>query len=274
MTEHPSNLSVYRAPEVVAHYAGLNYVTACEQLLFATYLRAGIRILDLGVGGGRTTAILSQLASYYVGVDYAQEMVDVCRQKFPNQQFEVTDASDLSSFADISFDAVVFSFNGLDYLVPDEKRRFCLRECHRVLKRGGVLIFSSHNPRALLVDTGWSCGHLRDIAGRIAGGNALTFYLVLGALTCTRVGLSAARTLRAVAPRAVRRLPTTAFWRGEGYFLDPSHGGLLTHCAVPDCVIAEVTQFSFTLLRVLPEDYPRRSRAWSTRWYYFAFSKL
>ena len=39
---------------------------------------------------------------------------------FPGLQFEAADAADLSLFADASFDAVVFSFNGIDYLAPNE----------------------------------------------------------------------------------------------------------------------------------------------------------
>lgn len=47
-----TNLGVYRAPEIVAHYAGLNYLTAAERLLFETHLKPGLALLDLGVGGG------------------------------------------------------------------------------------------------------------------------------------------------------------------------------------------------------------------------------
>ena len=72
-----ANLQVYRDPEVVSHYASLDYLTACERLLFDTYLKPGMAILDIGVGGGRTTPYLSQKASRYVGVDYSEEMVRI-----------------------------------------------------------------------------------------------------------------------------------------------------------------------------------------------------
>lgn len=112
------NLRIYSRPEVVARYGALNQLTDCERYLFRTYLNHDMRILDLGVGGGRTTPYLSSLSRNYVGVDYSQEMIRVCRKKFPGKRFIVLDASDLSSFEDSSFDAVVFSFNGLDYLHP------------------------------------------------------------------------------------------------------------------------------------------------------------
>jgi SAM-dependent methyltransferase len=230
-------------------------------------------ILDLGVGGGRTTPYLSEIASHYVGIDYAEEMIRVCRTKFPNLQFDVTDASDLSGFADASFDAVIFSFNGIDYLAPDEKREVCLRECYRVLKKGGIFIFSTHNPRSLFLNLQWDKQRLRVLAANIAGNHRVLSSFVLGALTCGRFGLALFRSFLGAMSRVRRRILTRAFWLGAGYLLDPSHGGLVTHGAVPGKVTAELAGLRFRLLNVLPEDYPRNSYIYSTRWYYYAFSK-
>ncbi len=145
-----TNLQIYDAPEVAAHYAALDYLTPCERLLFETYVAPGSAVLDLGVGGGRTTSYLAQRASRYVGVDYAAAMVTACQAKFPGLEFVVADAANLAAFPDASFDVVVFAFNGIDYVLPDESRRSCFEHVHRVLKAGGVVIFSSHNARAVL----------------------------------------------------------------------------------------------------------------------------
>jgi ubiquinone/menaquinone biosynthesis C-methylase UbiE len=56
----------------------------------------------------------------------------------------VGDACDLS-FKSNEFDAVVFSFNGIDCLYPYEKRIQALSEFRRILKPGGFFVFSSHN---------------------------------------------------------------------------------------------------------------------------------
>jgi len=266
-----TNRAAYSAPKLVAHYARLNYLTVAEQHLFKTYLHPGMAILDLGVGGGRTTPFLSAMASRYVAVDYSDEMIRACRSKFPDLQFEVMDASDLSQFADASFDLVVFSFNGIDCIVPDEKREKCLRECHRVLKAGGVFIFSTHNPRSLFINWQWDRDRLRRIARRVVKRDGLLFDLTLAALTSGRVMLGIARSIASAIPRAFRRLPSAAFWRGEGYIWEPSGGGFLMHCAVPAKVLAELSHFDFKLLQLLPEDYA--GHEYSTRWYYYAFSK-
>jgi len=268
-----TNLAIYAKPEIAEIYAGMTFLAASEQALFEKYLRPQLSILDLGVGGGRTTPSLSHLASYYVGVDYSEAMVQACRRKFPDLRFEVRDAADLSSFADSSFDAVVFSYNGLDYLAPDCKRHDCLRECYRVLRDEGILIFSSHNPRSLFLGLGWDQQRLNTLANKLMGGVPPLSYVARAALTCVRAGWGLLRSGARAIPRASRRLPKRTFWRGEGYLIDPSHGGLLTHCGVPARVVEELASFRFKLLQILPEDYPRKGGLYSTRWYYYAFSK-
>lgn len=104
-------------------------------------------LLDVGVGAGRTTRALSAVCRRYAGIDYAQAMVDRCRRLFPHLDFRLQDARDLSAFEPLSFDTVWFSFNGIDY-APPEDRKQVLRECSRVLRPGGALVFSSHNLHA------------------------------------------------------------------------------------------------------------------------------
>jgi len=268
-----ANLEVYRKPEVVSHYASLDYLTACERLLFNTYLAPGMAILDLGVGGGRTTRHLSQKASRYAGVDYSEEMIRLCRDKFPRLEFVVADASDLSQFPDRSFDAVVFAFNGLDYVLPAEKRQRCLGECQRVLKAGGTLIFSSHNPRAIFLRPSWDPQTLRAFAQRLFPQPGAGFAVLRGAVAAAKWGHAVWRALAGSAVRIVRRVPTTAFRRGEGCLVDSAHGGLTTHYWTPRHAVAEASNAGFRLERLLGDDYPRRSRELVTDWYYYVLKK-
>jgi ubiquinone/menaquinone biosynthesis C-methylase UbiE len=267
------NLRVYNEPAVASHYASLEYLTLCERLLFDTYIKPGMAILDLGVGGGRTTSCLSQNASRYVGLDYSEEMIRMCRQKFPQLEFVVADASNLSAFNDASFDAIVMAFNAIDYVLPRKRCLQCLCECRRVLRSAGILIFSSHNPRAVLARPAWNRERLRAFALRLAGQRSVSFHLLLLLLTAAKALHSCGRSVATSIARIIRRVPTRAFWHGEGCFVDASHGGLMTHCWIPDRVVAELIQFGFRLATIRGDDYPRKSGLYVTDWYYYAFSK-
>jgi SAM-dependent methyltransferase len=268
-----SSLQAYRDPKVVSHYAALDYLTACERLLFDTYIKPGMAILDLGVGGGRTTPYLSRKAARYVGVDYSEEMVQSCRRKFPEKEFLVCDASDLSGFSDASFDAIVIAFNGLDCVSPEERRWQCLRECARVLRAGGVLIFSSHNPRSIFVRPAWNRERLRVFTGKLVPERSILFPVMLWSLALAKSGHSFLRAAAESGGRMLRRVPKPAFWRGEGYLFDPAHGDLMTHCWTPARVREELARFDFRQAAVLGDDYPRRSRELVTDWYYYVFCK-
>ncbi len=272
-SEEPVNLRTYRLPEVASHYATLNYLTPCEQLLFRTYIKPGMTVLDLGVGGGRTTPYLAKIASHYVGVDYSEAMIRACRKKFPDLEFLQADACDLSSFEDASFDAIVFSFNGLDSVVPNEKRSRCLRECWRVLRPAGVFVFSSHNPRSVLVRADWDRGRLRAFARRLVSQKNVCFPLVVGMLTAAKATQAFLSAAAGATLKVIRRFPNPAFWRGEGDLYDSSHGGLTIHCSIPDRIVAELAEVDFQWVRSIGDDYPRVSHSFLTDWYYYVFCK-
>jgi SAM-dependent methyltransferase len=269
-----ANLGIYNRPDVAAHYAELHYLTACELLLFDLYIKPGAAILDVGVGGGRTTAYLSGKASRYVGVDYAEEMIRTCRQKYPSLQFLVAEASDLSAFETSSFDAVICAFNGLDYVLADRARSQCFKECRRVLKPEGILLFSSHNPRSILVRPLWNRANVRRVADRVGRRGGFTGEAVFLLLNLAAAVRAFVRAAWATAGRLLTRAPSRAFRHGEGCLYDSAHGGLTTHCGVPGRVIAGLERHGFRPLRVLGDDYPAPSREYWTDWYYYVFSNL
>ena len=140
------NQKTYAKAKVLDYYDGLSGLFPGEKVLFEK-LSAKIensKILDIGIGGGRTTKYLLPLASFYTGVDYVPQYIERVKRKYEFGNFSVCDARDLKEFADETFDFVLFSFNGID-VVSHEDRLKVLREMHRVLKKGGSLMFSSHN---------------------------------------------------------------------------------------------------------------------------------
>ena len=105
-------------------------------------------MLDIGVGGGRTTKYFADRVSEYVGVDVSEEMIEACHQRFKelpaNVSFAVADARDMSQFSDGRFDLVLFSYNGIDNVSHADRLRV-LREIRRVSRPGASFVFSSHN---------------------------------------------------------------------------------------------------------------------------------
>jgi SAM-dependent methyltransferase len=83
----------------------------------------GLPVLDLGVGGGRTFAMLRLLTDDYLGIDYTPELVELCRARHPEANVEVGDARDLSALAEQSRNLVVFSSNGIDAVDHDDRQR-------------------------------------------------------------------------------------------------------------------------------------------------------
>jgi SAM-dependent methyltransferase len=200
-------------------------------------------------------------------------MVDACRIKFPQLEFVVADAADLSMFPDASFDVAVFAFNGIDYVLPDDRRQSCLQHIHRVLKPGGCTIFSSHNPCSIILRPSWNKERLRRIARQYSAGSNALYGLAYILLTAARVTLAAGQAVIATIKRSLQRIPKRMFWLGSGTQLDPVHGGLLTHYATPQRVIEECAFFHFQPVRILGDDYPRWSRPYFTDWYYYVFTK-
>jgi SAM-dependent methyltransferase len=143
---------IYSSPCTIRFYAGRNFLLDAERAILDAHASAlrDKAILDLGVGCGRTTEYLLPMSRDYVGIDFAPAMIDHCRSRFPGVDFRCGDASDLGAFSDGSVDAVLFSFNGVDH-APPARRATIFAEMRRVLRPGGLLVFSSHN---LLVDRG------------------------------------------------------------------------------------------------------------------------
>ncbi len=146
-----SSQHLYESPDIVQYYAQRQGVLFGENALLnaAAHKITSGRVLDVGVGAGRTTPILLDLhPAKYLGVDYSAGMVDYCRKRFPNSEFQVADARSMPEFPDCSFDFVLFSWNGIDS-VDFQGRIAIVREVFRLLAPGGLFAFSSANGRNL-----------------------------------------------------------------------------------------------------------------------------
>lgn len=101
-------------------------------------------ILDIGVGAGRTVPLLRAVSHDYIGVDYTQKLLDLCRDNHPGVDLRWMDARDLSALPSGHFALVQFSCNGIDCVDYDDRLRI-MKEMERVTRPGGFILYSSHN---------------------------------------------------------------------------------------------------------------------------------
>lgn len=143
-----ANISTYRKKESIENYSKKAELTDIEFFLVKRYFKSPV--LDIGCGTGRTTKCLADLGFKVIGVEIVKEMVKKAKALFPEIRFQVGDAANLK-FKDSSFNTAFFSFNGPDYILPEEKRLQAFKEISRILKSSGLFIFSSHNPLPLIL---------------------------------------------------------------------------------------------------------------------------
>jgi len=145
-----ANKNVFESKDIVKDYAEQQYLFEPERVILEKFRSEMkyMRMLDIGVGAGRTTNYFANLAKEYVGIDYSTGMINASKQRFRNTNanisFKVCDARSLTPFEDDYFDFVLFSFNGID-CIGHEDRLKAFREMHRVGKNGAFLFFSTHN---------------------------------------------------------------------------------------------------------------------------------
>jgi SAM-dependent methyltransferase len=99
------------------------------------------RALEIGCGPGRLMMPMSRHFGELHGVDVAEEMASLARQRLrdvPNAHVHVTSGADLGIFADAYFD-FIYSYTVFQHIPSREIVLNYLRESQRVLKPGGVL---------------------------------------------------------------------------------------------------------------------------------------
>jgi len=128
------------APDVQVVYEHLH------RYLWASRIVSGRRVLDLGSGEGYGSAILAETAAHVIGVDVDAGAVEHSQLNYVgdgNLEFRLASATDLSQFADGSFDVVV-AFEVIEH-VGDHDQVFA--ELGRVLAGDGVLVLSTPERR-------------------------------------------------------------------------------------------------------------------------------
>jgi SAM-dependent methyltransferase len=125
----------------------------------------GRDVLDAGCGEGYQTRILARRGARMIGVDLSARMIELARAEERREplgiRYEEVSFSDLSIFADCSFDVCVSFMALMDG--PDFPA--AMRELRRVLRPGGRLVFSILHPCFATRGMQW----IRDESGNETG---------------------------------------------------------------------------------------------------------
>ena len=112
------------------------------------FVRPGDRVLDIGAGPGRFTIELARLGAEVVVADVSPGQLELNREKVAAAGLEervrervVADVTDLSAFADQSFDGVVCYGGPLSYVA--ERADEAVTELARVVRSGGHVLVSA-----------------------------------------------------------------------------------------------------------------------------------
>ena len=143
-----------------------------EKFLIEKYLAAGATTLEAGAGGGRILQCMQSMGFENLhGFDVLPEMIASARRREGARtiDFRVQDATQLD-YADASFDQLIYLQQVLCFVATEEGRLIAMRQAHRILRSGGVAVFSFLSSRTrseswlyrLLI---WYLGTFRAVRG-------------------------------------------------------------------------------------------------------------
>ena len=125
----------------------IEFVTTVK--ILDEYIKDKSTILDCAAGTGIYAFYLADKGHNVTATDITPRHIDIINKKLAEKAYcmktAVMDATDLSAFADETFD-VVLNMGPFYHLVHKDDRDKCFKESLRVLKKGGLL-FTAYIPR-------------------------------------------------------------------------------------------------------------------------------
>jgi len=80
------NKSAYAADDVVGWYEQLDFILKPEAAILKKIapLITNKKLLDIGIGAGRTTKFLLEISRDYTGIDYTAGIAELAQKKYPD----------------------------------------------------------------------------------------------------------------------------------------------------------------------------------------------
>ena len=107
-------------------------------------VQEGNSVLDVGCGNGRLLEVLAEKKIKYVGLDLSENLIKVCREKYPDYKFEVGEISNLGILPEYDFD-FVFCIAVLHHLPGEDLRLAALKQLKNKISADGKIVLSVWN---------------------------------------------------------------------------------------------------------------------------------
>lgn len=109
-------------------------------------LKKGDKCIDLCCGTGNITKILLETGFIPTGVDNSENMIELAREKFPENNFYLADARNYDLEAGETFPFVVSFYDSLNYILTDKDMLSVFKSTGKNLSPNGIFLFDM-NPR-------------------------------------------------------------------------------------------------------------------------------
>jgi ubiquinone/menaquinone biosynthesis C-methylase UbiE len=134
--------------------SNVNYVRWADYIeaLFAHYKSRPRTVLDLACGTGALTVLLAERGYEMCGIDRAEGMLAVARQKVKSRQLNVQFSEGEMQNFDLNqrFDAVICTYDSINYALNEEELANVFRNVSNHLEPSGLFIFDVTTERNIV----------------------------------------------------------------------------------------------------------------------------
>jgi SAM-dependent methyltransferase len=148
--------------------APLHYRLLFAYKAAASFLQGG-KLLEVGCGIGRGIPFLLPKVSEYQAIDKNRRLLESLRKQYPQATFISGRVPPLTQIPDNAFDYVL-SFQVIEHIADD---KLFVKELHRVLKPGGMLVLTTPNRLRSLTRNPW---HVREYTAEELAALLLPFF--------------------------------------------------------------------------------------------------
>jgi ubiquinone/menaquinone biosynthesis C-methylase UbiE len=136
----------------------------------------GSKAIDFGCGTGRSTRFLRKLGFEVVGVDIAEQMLNLARRRDPDGEYRLVTGGNLDGFEANAYDLVLSAFT-FDNIPTMEKKVLLFKSLKRLLKRNGRIISVVSSPEIYFNE--WASFSTKDFPENRAAKSGEKVFIVM-----------------------------------------------------------------------------------------------